>query len=202
MENQEDLLRPALGTFEEAGPHPSNGGNPYSDDTRDEIIARWERGMPLVTPELEELRDIYKFPAYITCHRWIERHRMYGHHLHKLATGNHEAEREVLGQAIVNLAMYRVVHPEAPISHARAFLFNADPTIAPFCPSAVVRAEQLLGLRMKASSTTCERTYWPRNMHKRAMFWTFDYPSGHANVSTRDMIDMDQAGMNIEATKI
>ncbi len=32
------------------------------------------------------------------------------------------------------------------------------------------------------------------------MFWDLNYPHGRADVSTRDMIDMDQAGMKIEAT--
>jgi len=32
------------------------------------------------------------------------------------------------------------------------------------------------------------------------MFWNENYPNDRANVSTRDMIDMDQAGMKIEAT--
>ena len=99
--------------------------------------------------------------------RYIEKYRELSHCQPKAATGNHEAEREVLGQALVRLALYRVVHPEAPISHARAFLFNIDPTVAPFCPSDVVGAEQLLGLRMKASSTTCERAYWAINFPQK-----------------------------------
>ena len=106
----------------------------------------------------------------------------------------------MLGQPLIRLALYRVVHPEAPISHARAFLFNMDPTVAPFSPKKVIAGEQLLGLRMKASSTTCERAHWAINLHKRDKFWTANYPHGRANVSTRDMIDMDQAGMKIEAT--
>ena len=135
-----------------------------------------------------------------SCLRWIEQYRALGHYRPKTATGNHEATREVLGQALVRLALYRVVHPEAPMSHVRAFLFNMNPTMAPFCPAAIVRAEQLLDLRMKRSSTTCERAYWQLNLHKRDMFWDWTYPNGRVDVSTRDMIDMDQAGMKIEAS--
>ena len=130
--------------------------------------------------------------------RYIEKYRPYGHWQPKHANGNHLAERKVLGQALVRLALYRVVRPEAPISHVRAFLFNMDPTVPPFTPYAVIVAEQLLGLRMKASSTTCERAYWAINLHKRNEFWTANYPHGRADVSTRDMIDMDQAGMKID----
>ena len=93
-----------------------------------------------------------------------------------------------------------MVHPEPLISHVRAFLFNMDPTVAPYFPQSVIRAEQLLGLRTKASSITCERAYSAINLHKRHMFWHRDYAHCQANVSTRDMIDMDQVGMKIEAS--
>jgi hypothetical protein len=53
-----------------------------------------------------------------------------------------------------------VVHPEATIAEARAFLSSMDPTVAPFCPSEIVRAEHILGLRRNASSSTCEKVYW------------------------------------------
>ena len=135
-----------------------------------------------------------------SCLQWIEQYRALGHYRPKTATGNHEATREVLGHALVQLALYWVVHPEAPMSRVRAFLFNMNPTMAPFCPAVIVRAEQLLDLRMKRSSTTCERAYWQLNLHKRDMFWDWTYPNGRVDVSTRDMIDMDQAGMKIEAS--
>jgi hypothetical protein len=93
------------------------------------------------------------------------------------------AERQVLGQHLVRLALFRIVHPEGTIAEARAFLLNMDPTIAPFNPSNIVRAEHLLDLRRKASSTTCERAYWQINLHKRDMFWLWNYPFGRANVA-------------------
>ena len=37
------------------------------------------------------------------------------------------------------------------------------------------------------------------NLHKRDCFWDQPYPIGRADISTRDMIDMDQAKMKIEA---
>lgn len=153
-----------------------------------------------MTPELEALRAVYAYPSYQTCLRWIDQYLLVGHFRPMIPTGNHEATREVMGQALVRLALYRVVHPEAPISHARAYLFNMDPTVVPYCPQAIIRAEKLLGLRMKAASTTCERAFWPINLHKRWMFWNLPYPLGCADVSTRDMIDMDQAGLKIEAS--
>ena len=37
-------LRQSLGTFIEEGPHPSRGGNPYSDDYRNDVITRYQLG--------------------------------------------------------------------------------------------------------------------------------------------------------------
>ena len=79
-------------------------------------------------------------------------------------------------------------------------MYNVDPTVAPYFSPQVIRAERLLGLRMKAASRTCYRAYWAINMHKRDVFWSWDYPFGRNDVLTRDMIDMDQAGMKIEAS--
>ncbi len=90
------------------------------------------------------------------------------------------------------------MHPEGTIAEARAFLLNMDPTIAPFPLSEIVRAEHILDLRRKASSTTCERAYWQMNIHKRDMVWLRNYPFGRADINTSDMIDMDACGLKIE----
>jgi len=52
------------------------------------------------------------------------------------------ADCQVLGQHLVRLALYRIVHPEGTIAEARAFLLNMDPTIAPFS-QAVVSAHRV-----------------------------------------------------------
>ena len=55
-----------------------------------------------------------------------------------LKTGNHEAERLVTGQSLVNLALFRMVLSAATIDEARAYLFNMDPTLGVlFRPAAV-----------------------------------------------------------------
>ena len=69
------------------------------------------------------------------------------------------SERHVLGQHLVWLALFQIVHPEGTIAEAWAFLSNMDPTIAPFSPFSIVEAEHLLDLQRKASSTTRERAY-------------------------------------------
>lgn len=197
MVNLHQLPRPR-GTYTNDKPHPSRGGNPYSNDMRDDVVTRWRIGQPLDTPELNALRNEYKYPSIWSCERWIEQVHQVGHCRPKFATGNHDPFRDVNGQALVRLAMYRAVHPESSLDHAKAFLVNMDPTLPPFCSKAIVKAEKLLDLRRKASSTTCERAYWPRNLHKRRMFWEMDYPFGSRNIRTQDMIDMDESGFKIE----
>ena len=155
----------ALGTFTRRGPHPSRGENLYDDPWRGSVVTLFILGLLLDTPELNLLRASHKYPSYNPYLRYIELHQEYGHWQPKIATGNNEAARAIMGQALVDLALFRVVHPEAPISHVRVFLFNMDPTVAPYLPQAVIRAKQLLGLWMKRSSTTCERAYWTVNMH-------------------------------------
>jgi hypothetical protein len=110
------------------------------------------------------------------------------------------ADCQVLGQHLVWLALYQIVHQEGTIADARAFLLNMDPKIAPFCPQSIVRADHLLDLRRKASSTTCERAYWQINLHKRDMFWLWNYPFGRADVATKDMIDKDECGLKIKTS--
>lgn len=188
------------GTFTQASSHPSNGGNPYSDDMRCDVITRFQLGLPLDTPALQALRDVYAYPSLDTCNRFINQMQHYGHVQPKRATGNHDAEREVRGQALVRLALFRCVCPAATTDEARAYLFNMDPTVLPYSPSQIDRAEKLLDLRRKAASTTCERAYLPINRQKRQSFWNSNYPVGRANVRTRDMIDMDEAGFKIEST--
>ena len=157
-------------------------------------------GIPLDTPEIRRMREMHDFPSMQTCKRIVEQYRTLGHWLPKRPTGNHDAEREVLGEDLVLLSLYRLVHPEATVAHIQAFLFNMNPTQVPYFPIKIMCAESLLGLWRKVSSTTCKRAHWPSNLHKRDCFWRKNYPLGRADVLTKDMIDMDQAGMKIEAS--
>ena len=134
---------------------------------RDMVITRYQLGLPLVSPDLDELRQEYQFPCLRSCRRYIRKFVQAGHARPKHETGNRMAKRQVLGQHLVRLALYRVVHPEGTITEARAFLSNMDPTIAPFNPKEICRAEHLLGLRKKAASTTFVRAYWAINLHKK-----------------------------------
>ena len=69
MATAQHQLRQPLGIFTGERPHPSFGGNPYPDDKREEVITRYHLGLPLVTPELDSLREVYAYPSLQSCMR-------------------------------------------------------------------------------------------------------------------------------------
>ena len=78
------------------------GGNPYPQEVREEVITQYVLGIPLQSPDLDALRAVYAYPSLDSCMRYIKQYHKLGHWDHKIATGNHEAEREVLGRANVH----------------------------------------------------------------------------------------------------
>ena len=134
MVNPAYLLHQPLGTFTTLQPHPSFGGNPYDDPWHQSVITLFNLGIPLSLPDLDLLPLSYDYPSLQTCMRYIEQYRQYGYWQPERATGNHEAERKVFGQALTHLVLYCVVHPDAPISHVREFLFIIYPTVALYFP--------------------------------------------------------------------
>ncbi len=57
MQQPHPQLRSPLCTYTKEEKHPNSGGNPYSQDMREEVIARHQLGLPTVTPELAALRQ-------------------------------------------------------------------------------------------------------------------------------------------------
>ena len=192
-------LRPPNGTRQPHPPcHPSIGGNPYSDDIRQQVIEKHLLGQDMEAPDLEELRLNWKFPALITCQRWINIYYETGDICPKRATGNRYSHREILGPVLEKLALYRVVFPKAALAECRAYLYNLDPTVDPYSNSQLHRAETLLGLSRKAASTTADMAFTPGNLRKRHRYWHLPPPLGVFGVDTRDMIDIDEAGFMLE----
>ena len=52
---------------------PSHGGNPYSDDFRNDVITRWQLGFGFDTPELKALHSVYAYPSMISYERYIRK---------------------------------------------------------------------------------------------------------------------------------
>jgi hypothetical protein len=51
------------GTFAEEKRHTSRGGNPYSDDFRNNVLMRYQLGLALDTDELNALCAVYAYPS-------------------------------------------------------------------------------------------------------------------------------------------
>ena len=125
---------------------------------------------------------------------------MLGHILPKCKTGNKAATREIDGEVLFQLALYRMVRPHAMLCEVRAYLSNRFPTVEPYSDSQIYRAEQRLGLSRKAASSTSQEAYSRVNLLKRKMYWEHPYPLGVAGESTTTIIDIDEARFKLEST--
>jgi hypothetical protein len=114
-------------------------------------------------------------------------------------TGNRRSYREISGQALVHLAFYRAIRPHARLYEVKAYLLDRFPGNRPYSDSQIYRAEKRLGLSRKRCSKTSQHAYKPVHLAKRKMYWESNYPSGIANVSTDDVIDIDEAKFKLES---
>mgnify|MGYP006211949657 FL=1 len=147
---------------------------------------------------LDQLWQQRRFPHISTCNSWIRQFVGEGHTRCMRPTGNHISQREIHGQDLVNLAIYRMVRPKAYIDEARAYVHNQNPANPPYSQSQVDRAEQRLGLICKAASTTSDCAYFQLNLFKRQQYWHAEYPDGTLGESTRDVIDLDESNYKLE----
>lgn len=193
-------VRPPNGTRTKEKPHPSRGGNPYPPEMRDQVISLWQNGVDLHnSPWVAELRDQKLFPCWKTCRRWIQSFNNEVTTLCKRATGNRFLEREVNGQDLVNLAVYRMVRPKAYINEVRAYVHNMNPKNPPYSRSQIGCAENRLGLHWKIGSTTSDCAYFDINLFKREQYWHAEYPEGVLGESTRDIIDLTESNYKLES---
>jgi len=159
----------------------------------------WGGMNALNTPELNDLCEEKKFPHMLTCTGWIALYDSKGHVLPKRHSGNRISEREVNGVDLVNLAIFRLVHPKAYIDEVRAYVHNRNPVNPPYSRSQICRAEERLGIGLKVASTTSNEAYRPANLQKRNAYWGTAYPAGVNDQDTSCMIDIDKAGFKLES---
>ncbi len=107
-------------------------------------------------------------------------------------------QREIHRQNLVNLAVYRMICPKAYIDEVRAYIHNRNPANPPYSQSQIVRAEQRLGLKRKAASTTSVCAYFEINEFKKEQYWNAQYLAGISVESTRDIIDLDESNYKLE----
>ena len=188
-------IRLPLGTRIADRSHARNGGRPYDKETREQVLQIWQNnggdngGLDaLDTPHYNQLQFQGKFPALITIERWVDTFKNEGHVLPKRATGNAFATREIQGEDLVQLAIYRLVRPKAYLDEVIAYLHNRDTTKDPYSQSQVNRAEKRLGLWLKVGSTTSDLAYKPANLEKRHRYgkWVRD------ETDKENTIDIDE----------
>jgi len=100
----------------------------------------------------------------------------------------------------VLLALYRDSLPKATQAEVSAFLAvmnEHDPMYQPYSPSQITRAEDMLNLTRKRGSTMSFQAYDRFNLQWRDNYWNMPYPYGMADIKARDIIDIDEAGMEL-----
>ena len=190
-----------LGTRRKGEKHPSNGGRPYSQDYREQVLEIYlgagggAAGLEALRVDVfNQLRAVKKFPCMGTCRNYIHQWHSEGNILAKIHTGNKFAQRKIHGDDLFNLALYRIAFPKAIGAEVRAFIYNRNPNLEKeHSPSQLSRAEKRLGLSLKVGSTTSKLAYLDINLLKREDYWFNNYPFGIANINTEDIIDIDEA---------
>ena len=132
--------------------------------------------------------------------QWVRQHQSYGNFQPKHPIGNHRAEREIKGQDLFSLSLFRAIHPKAYIDKVRAFVHKRNPVNEPYSPPQVVRTKQRLGLWLKATSTTSDCAYRPINLLKQKKYWERAYLDGVVGEGIRDIINVDECCLQLEST--
>ena len=199
-----DKLRPPTRTVEAVTDHASRGvGKAYPPETREQVMATVDHHPgELNSHHTLHLQQLRKYPSRRTIQRWIQRRNDLGHVRPFQRTGNNRALREITGDSLINLAIFRAVSPKAQLAEVKAFLFtrNQNNNFNPYSDSQILRAEVKLDLTRKAASTTAAKAYLPRNLQLRYMYFNCNYPLGIADIQTDDIIDSNEAGFFLESS--
>ena len=141
-----DLIRPPTRTVIPEDHHASQGiGKPYPKEYRKLVMYLYDHHPEeLVTQSMLDAQSLHFLAANVTINRWLRRCDLLGHVRPFRRTGNHRAVREIVGQALIDLALYRSVSCKEFGYEVRAFLFNRNPTVAPYSASQLCRAEKRL----------------------------------------------------------
>jgi hypothetical protein len=161
-------------------------------------MLRWEIDA-VNTPAINQLCHEKKFLCLATCRKWLRQYLALSYIRSLRNAGNRAAAREIKGEALIQLAFFRMLRPHARLYEVQVYLSNRFPTIEPFSKSQILRPEKQLGLCRKAASTTSQEAYHPRNLEKRRRYWEDAYPNSVAGEMTDEMIDIDEA-LNFEAS--
>ena len=98
------------------------------------------------------------------------------------------------------LALYRFSLPKATQAEVSAFLAimnGHDSMYVSYSPSQITRAEDVLNLTRKRGSTSAFQAYDPFNLQWRDNYLNMPYIYGMAHIKARDIIDIDEAGLEL-----
>ena len=194
--------RPPLQTRMGPIAHPSFGGRSrgYSSEMRGMVLAIRDSG-DSYNPIMMSLRLQHLYPCLTTEWRWQNLFDTLGHYRRCRPTGNRRA-KVLRDHDLILIALYRVAFPKAIASEINAFLYRANFGNIQFrfyCPSQLSRCETRIGLTRKVGSTTAYQAFLPRNKRKRWCYWNLPYPHGIANIRRKDLIDMDECGIELSS---
>lgn len=205
-DNNHDLLNGVLrgltGVRVDDSIHASRGGRAYPKEVRELVLQMILNGGidAVKTRRIRQLMFHKKFPSLTTCRRWPRQHLTLGHIHPKRRTCNRHANREINGEALVQLvAFYRAVRPHARLYEVKAYLSNRFPLTPVYSDSQIHCAETRLGLLRKVSSRTSQDAYRPINLGKRRLYWERAYPLGIADQSTSRIIEIDEPRFTLES---
>ena len=199
--NLDQRIRPPLQVFRGHVHHPSEcRGNPYSQDTREMAVQNRLNGNDnhQNTIQLQQ-QHLYPHPDTVT--RFTNRQQQVGHSRAYRHTGNVRSVREIQGNNLILLSLYRVALPKATHAEVNAFLYEMnshDPHYQIYSPSQICRAEQRIHLTKKRTSTTAYQALEPRNVQWRENYWNMNYPFGIADIDPRKVIDLDEAAGSVD----
>jgi len=192
--------RPPLQSSADETPHPSDAGrgDGYPTSLRD--IAIHVKDLKESNNHIfTQMTTLYLYPSIRSVYRWENRKATLGHVRPFRRTGN--ARASVLrDHDLLLLALFRITYPKATANEINVFLYKANYGSMQFrfyAASQITEAEKRIGLTRKKGSTTAYQALLPANKQKRWMFWNLPYPFGIADIRRKDMIDLDECGIEL-----
>ena len=113
-------------------------------------------------------------------------------------TGN-KSNSELSGHYLFLLVLFKMIWPQANYYECIAFIANETPNAKIFNQKAVSRALRRLGYTRKVTSTVAYQALTDRNLRRREMFFTRQWPYGIMGTPRRRLIDIDEFGLHLNA---
>ena len=148
---------------------------------------------------ISSLRSQHCVPSQRSMLRWVDKNDQDNFQLFR-RSGNKWSEREILGNDLLLLLLYRIslqyVTP-AEVSTFLVVMNEHDPIYVPYSSSQISRAEDVLNLTRKRGCATAFQAYDPLNLQWRDNYWNILYPYDMVDIEARDIIDSDEARLQV-----